>query len=115
MIKIDDVLIPTPSEFKVGIQDLSQAERNAAGTIIIERVRGGVRKLEMSWKHLSASDLQQLLSAVSPVFFTVEYPDPLTGSARTGTFYVGDRSVGSLNYLNGQPRWIDCKFNVIER
>lgn len=114
MIKIDGVEIPTPSDLSVGIQDLSKAERNARGTMIIERI-ATKRKLEMTWKYLDRDQLQQLLNAVSPVFFTVEYPDPLTNAMRTGTFYAGDRNTGALDYRNGVIRWVDSKFNVIER
>jgi len=114
MIKIDSIQIPTPSDYNVGIQDLSKAERNARGTMIIERI-AIKRKLELSWVYLAKDQLQQLLNAVSPVFFTVEYPDPLTGAAKTGTFYVGDRKAGAIDYRNGQPRWKDITFNLIER
>lgn len=114
MIKIDGVEIPTPSDCKVGIQDLSKAERNAKGTLIMERI-STKRKLEMSWKYLSREQLQQILNAVAPVFFTVEYPDPQTNAPRSGTFYAGDRSVPMLDHRNGTPRWKDLAFNVIER
>ncbi|OUM86647.1 MAG: hypothetical protein BAA01_11605 [Bacillus thermozeamaize] len=114
MIKINGVEIPTPSEYRVGIQDLSKAERNARGTMIIERI-ATKRKLELAWNYLSEADLRMVLSAVSPVFFTVEYPDPQEGTRKTGTFYAGDRSVGALDYINGKIRWKDIKFNLIER
>ena len=114
MIKIDGVEIPTPSDFRVGIMDISKAERNARGTMIIDRI-ATKRKLELAWKYLSREELQQVLNAVSPIFFAVEYPDPQTGARRTGTFYAGDRSVGALDYINGQIRWKDIKFNLIER
>lgn len=114
MIKIDGVEIPTPSDFQVGIMDISKAERNARGTMIIERI-ATKRKLEMAWKYLTKSELQQVLNAVSPVFFTVEYPDPQDNAIRTGTFYAGDRTVGALDYIDGQIRWKDIKFSVVER
>jgi len=114
MIKINGVGIPTPSDFSVSIQDISKAERNAAGTMIIERI-ATKRKLELSWSFLTKTDLSSLLQAVSPVFFTVEYPDPQTGSNRVGTFYCGDRTCGMLDFKNGVPRYKDVKFNLIER
>ena len=49
MIRINGVTIPTPSDYSVGIMDLSQAERNANGTMIIERI-ATKRKLEMRRK-----------------------------------------------------------------
>lgn len=114
MIKINGVTIPTPSTYQVGIQDLSKAERNANGTMIIERI-ATKRKLEMSWSYLSQSDLSVLLQAVSGVFFTVQYPDPQDGTLKTGEFYSGDRSAGAIDYKNGVMRWKDIKFNLIEQ
>lgn len=114
MLKIDGVVMPTPATYSWGIQDLSKAERNARGTMIIERI-ATKRKLELSWKYLDRAQLQQLLAAVSPIFFTLEYPDPQTDTVNTGMFYVGDRKVGALDYKNSQVRWVDCQFNVIER
>ena len=114
MIKIDGRAIPAPTDYGVGIQDISKAERNARGDMIIERI-ATKRKLELVFEFLPKSEHQQLLKAVAPVFFQVEYPDPETGAQRTGTFYAGDRTIGGLAYINGQMHWKDCKFNVIER
>jgi len=115
MITVGGVSISTPSDFSVGVMDLSKAERNANGKIIIERI-ATKRKLEMSWKYLSNASISALLTAISAsVFFTVVYPDPLTGSNRSGTFYVGDRNAGMIDYTAGTPRWKDVKFNFIEQ
>lgn len=114
MLTIGGQTIPTPSDYTVGIQDISKAERNARGDMIIERI-ATKRKLELAWKHLSKSDLQRVFSAVSPVFFSVSYVDPQTDSTQTGMFYSGDRSVGALDYVGGDIRWKDIKFNLIEK
>ncbi|WP_438312213.1 DUF6711 family protein [Sporosarcina sp. FA9] len=114
MIKVDGREIPTPSDYSVGIQDISKAERNANGTMIIERITTK-RKLELTWNYLSKEDLSRVMSAVSPVFFQVEYLDPQTNSKKTGTFYSGDRNAGALDCINGTIRWKNIKFSVIER
>lgn len=114
MIKINSVTIPTPSDYSVGIQDISKAERNANGTMIIERV-ATKRKIEFSYKYLSQSDLASLLQKISDVFFMVEYIDPQTGGTKTGTFYSGDRKAGAVDYRNGVMRWKDIGFNLVER
>lgn len=114
MIKINGVEIPTPSDYTVGIMDLSKAERNARGTLIIERI-ATKRKIEMSWNYLSKEDLSRLLKLVSPVFFEVEYIDPQENNWKSGTFYVGDRKMGALDYRNGNIRYKDIQFNIIER
>lgn len=114
MIKIDGTKIPTPSDYQVGIMDLSKAERNARGTLIIERI-ATKRKIELSWNYLDKVKLSQLLKLVSPVFFKVEYIDPEENTWENGTFYCGDRKVGALDYKNGNIRYKDIKFNIIER
>lgn len=114
MIKIDGITIPTPSDYQVGIMDISKAERNARGNLIIERI-ATKRKLEFSWNYLSIEDLSRLLKLVSPVFFQIDYIDPQENAWKTGTFYVGDRKAGALDYKNGNIRYKDIKFNIIER
>lgn len=114
MIKIDGITIPTPSDYQVGIMDISKAERNARGNLIIERI-ATKRKIEMSWKYLDKWDLSKLFNLVSPVFFKVEYIDPQDNVLKTGTFYAGDRKAGALDYRNGDIRYKDIKFNIIER
>ena len=114
MIRINGITIPTPSDYSVGIMDLSQAERNANGTMIIERI-ATKRKLDLEWNFLTKEQLSTLLNRVSSVFFQVEYIDPQENKKRTGTFYAGDRNVGALDYRRGNIRYKDIKFNLIER
>ena len=114
LIKISGVAIPTPSDYQPGIMDISKAERNANGTMIIERVTTK-RKLELSWTYLSQQNLSLILTAIAPVFFTVEYIDPQLGELKTGTFYSGDRNCPAVRYKNGVLEYKDVKFNLIER
>jgi hypothetical protein len=114
LIKIDGVEIPAPSEYSVGIQDISKAERNANGTMIMERV-ATKRKIELMWKYLDKDQLFQVLRAVSPVFFEVEYIDPQDNGIKVGTFYAGDRRSSIIDFKNGAPRYKDVTFNLIER
>jgi hypothetical protein len=114
LIKINGVAIPTPSDYSVGIQDISKAERNANGTMIIERI-ATKRKIELSWKLLSKDALSQVLNSVSAVFFSVEYIDPQEGATKTGTFYCGDRNCGMLDFVDSMPRYKEIKFNLVER
>jgi len=114
LIKINGVEIPTPSEYSTGIQDISNAERNANGTMIIERI-ATKRKIEMSWGVLTREETNVLLNAVSPVFFNVEYIDPQEGTLKTGTFYCGNRGGPMLTFEKGIPKYKNIKFNIIER
>jgi hypothetical protein len=115
IILVDGVAIPTPSEMSVGVMDLSKAERNANGLMLIERI-ATKQKLEFTWAFLTEFQLRNLLSAVSPVFFSVTYPDPELAGTKTGSFYVGDRNMGVLDFDNaGTPRYKDVSFNFIQR
>lgn len=115
LLKITGIDIPTPSDYNVGLMDLSKADRNARGGMIIERIRGDMRKLELSWKYLSPEDTSKVLNVVSGVGFSVEYLDPKTNSFQKRTFYAGDRSVGALDFIDGKIRWKDIKFNIVEK
>jgi hypothetical protein len=114
MIEINNIKIPTPSAFKVGIMDISKAERNAKGEMLIDRI-ATKRKLDLSWSYLEADELSRLLQLINNVYFFVRYPDPMTGNIVIKTFYVGDRNVGMYAYNKGQPRWNDISFNFIEK
>lgn len=114
LININGVDIPTPSDYQVGIQDITKAERNANGSMIMERI-ATKRKIELSWKSLDRSSLSIILNAVSGVFFTVTYMDPKDNAVRTGTFYAGDKTCPMFSFINGIPKYKDVKFNLIER
>jgi hypothetical protein len=114
LISIGGVALPTPSNVDVGIMDISKAERNANGLMIIERIAQKV-KLSLSYNYLSAGDASTVLNAVSPVFYNVTYLDPRTNTYKTSSFYTGDRSLGMIDFINGVPRYKDVKFDLIER
>lgn len=114
LISIGGVTLPVPSEFSVQIADISKAERNASGTMVIERITTK-RKLEIGYRYLSRTDMASVLTALNPVTFSVTYMDPQTNANRTATFYCGDRSVGMLDFVSSVPRYKDVKFNLIEK
>jgi hypothetical protein len=114
LVSIGGVDLLTPSDFGVSIMDLSKAERNANGTMIIERI-ATKRKLELSYNYLTGASLSVILNAIDSVFFDVTYLDPKTNGMRTGSFYCGDRSTGMLDYIDGVPRYQAVKFDLIER
>ncbi|ADY54719.1 hypothetical protein Sgly_0353 [Syntrophobotulus glycolicus DSM 8271] len=114
MIKINSIELPALTDYIVSIMDISKAERNANGTVIIERI-ATKRKIELAFGLLTREQLSQVLNLVAPVFFTVEYVDPQDNAIKTGTFYCGDRSAGGLRYKNGRMSWKGIKFNLIER
>lgn len=115
MLKINGVKMPTPSSFSVDIQDIDgESERVASGDLFRERV-AVKRKLSIEYPPLSMEESSKVLKSVSDVFFSVEYPDPMAGEFVTKTFYVGDRSIAVLSFINGELKWDGLKFNFIER
>lgn len=104
---------PAPSDYTVTVNDISKASRNALGNMIIERINTK-RTITCSWAYLNQSDTAELLQAVSSTSFNVTYIDPQTGGNRTSKFYVGDRSVGMIDFQGGVARYKDIKFTFIE-
>lgn len=113
LIEIEGVEIPTPSDYRVSVFDITKSERNARGTMIMEKITTK-RKIELSWNYLSEDDLKEMLNIIEQLFFNVEYIDPQDG-IKSGTFYKGDRKVRAMDYWNGNIRWKDIKFNLVER
>lgn len=111
-------LTPNPSQVSVDVYDLDDGAtttRTMDGLLHRDRI-AVKRKLSMSWDLLTGAQLSDILSAMSATFFNVTYPDPLTNSNQTKTFYVGDRSnpVGVVSPA-GAVLWQGISFNLIER
>lgn len=114
LIKINGVELKTPSSFSVGIQDISKAERNANGTMIIDRI-ATKRKIELGWEVLTAEEMATLLNKVSAIFFNVEHEDPQENAIKSGIFYCGDRKAPMLSYVGGVCKYKNLSFNLVER
>ena len=113
MLKINGVVIATPSSFEVTIQDIDgESNRNANGDMIRDRITTK-RKINLEWPSLSQSEISTLLNAVSSVFFTVTFPDPQSGMI-TKTMYVGDRTSPVYTNKNNKILWNNLKMNFIE-
>lgn len=114
LYSIKGVAMPTPSSYDVGILDISKAERNASGYMIIERI-ATKRKLTISYAWLTSANLSKVLQAVSGASFSVNYLDPQVGGFRSAEFYSGDRNLGMVSFIGGAPVYKDIKFELIER
>ena len=115
ILNIAGIAVKDPKVFQVEINDIDkESERNANGTM--QRTRVAVkRKLIIEWGPLSNSEISKILNAVSDVFFTVKYPDPVTGGMATKTFYTVDRTAPVLRVKDGVVRWEGLKTNLIEK
>lgn len=114
LISINGVALPAPSELQVGIMDISKAERNARGLMIIERV-ATKRKLFITYNFLTSWDAGVVLKAIAPAYYNVSYFDPQERKMKSGSFYCGDRQIDILDYYDDVPRYKELSFDLIER
>jgi hypothetical protein len=114
LVNIGGVDLPAPASYNVTITDITKNDRNAAGTMIIERI-ATKRAIQLGWNYLSGDDYSNVLNAVTNVFFTVTYFDPQNNTNQTGTFYCSDRQAGMIQFTNGVPSWSNVQFTLTER
>lgn len=112
ILTIDGVELPAPSSYKVQLSDLdsSGTGRTEDGTLVRERVRGGVAKISVSWAALSTADCARVLTATAPDSMQVGY---FFGTMRTAKMYAGDRTAALLAARDGQGVW-EVELNLIE-
>jgi len=116
MISINGVQIAIPKTYEATVSDLDgETNRNANGDLIRDRI-AVKRKLNLEWGPLTQSEIKTLLNAVSSVFFTVTFPDPMSGII-TKTMYVGDRTAPAYFYdtKTKEVKWQGLKMNFIEK
>jgi hypothetical protein len=114
LITVAGVALPTPAEFQIGYMDISKAERNANGNMIIERI-ATKRKLFLTYAFLTTSELSLILQKIAPAYYDVTYLDAHSNTFKTGSFYCGDRTMGMVDYVDGIARYKEFTFNLIER
>lgn len=116
MLKVNGADLPAPSAMKVSIFDVSaKAERTASGRAVIDRI-AEKRKVELKWAYLTGNQLNGLLTAVGTgAFFSLTYPDPATGAARTMTCACKEREMGVLMMVDGEPVWKNVEMTLEER
>lgn len=115
VLVIDGFDMPSPTVYRVSHMDLDSNDtyRNELGVTQRDRIRQGVRKIELGWTSLNAEDTALTLSSVKKAKFIVTFLDPELGEI-TRTMYVGDRSPIELKVdINGEQRW-NVKYNLIE-
>lgn len=112
------VWLPDPKRggLSISIQDLdaSTTGRNQKGELFRDRV-AVKRKISYSAPPLSRIEMSSLLQAITDQFFTLEYPDPQTGSTKSITVYCGDRTAPMYSCINGVYKWEGLTVDFIER
>lgn len=114
MLKADGVRLPTPTDYTQGIEEISKAERNAAGTMVKD-VIAFKDKLILVWQNLTQEELSLLTVVKKKNSVMLEYISMETGTSITGHFYTGSIQATGIQYKNGKIEyWKDVKMNFIE-
>lgn len=118
MLSVDGTVIPSPSSFTWGLMDNSASDggrvQDDSDTMFKNRT-SQKRKLQLSWNGLSKEDAATVLQAFNPEYISVTYPDAMSGTDQTRTFYVGDRTAPMKIWTVGNKRYEQLSFNIIER
>lgn len=118
LLNINNVDMPKPTTYQVNVQDLDSAEsvRSESGVLHRDRIRAGVRKIELGWI-VRTAESSKILKAVSGKSFTVKFFDPQQNSVMTATMYAGDKTVSLKNLIGdtgaATTLW-EISFNLIE-
>lgn len=117
MLTVNGVELPDPSEFTWGLQDVSASDAGRTEDTMMHKNRvGQKRKLNVSWNGLTPDKVSIILQAVNPEYMQVTYPDAMSNSNETRTFYIGDRSAPVHWWHGVYGRYYNkLSFNFIER
>lgn len=92
--------------------------RNANGVVVGQKVGRDQAKLDnLVFPWLKAETWASILQDMENFQVTVEYPDMVTNSWVTRTFYPGDRSakIWKIDQTTGLPsEYVECKCNLID-
>lgn len=113
-IKIDGVVLPSPTKYDLGYMDLDKSGRTSSGLMVRDRI-ATKRKIELDWGILTPEETSKILKSVKPPYIDVEFHDLESNSIVTGEFYAGDRKSSMILFKNGKPTTKGLAFNLIER
>lgn len=115
MIKVDGVEMPCPSSFSWGLQDISASESGRTDDTIMHKNRvGQKRKIALQWNVKDRKTTAFILQSFNPEYISVTYPDAMSGTDETRTFYVGDRTAPVKYWWVGKQLYGSISFDIIE-
>ena len=113
-IRIASVEVARPASVQVGRFDLTKSNRSASGRMVMEVVRAGIRRVDVTWRYLPDAELRQILDliAANKPFVLFEYPD--AGRQEQMMAYTGDIAYGAWHTINGVRYWKEVSIPFIE-
>lgn len=116
LLNINNIDLPAPTTLQPTITDLDSegTGRNQLGVMFRDRI-AVKRKVHCEWGILSKTEMVTILDAISDASFNLTYPDPQTGSLKTITAYVGDRSPAVVKVINDIDwMWTGLSLDFVE-
>lgn len=103
LIKINGISLPTPSDFKVEIQDLDgeSVRPIATGILRRNRIRANMLKVTLTWNLNTFVDIMNILNTVAPAEFNAELYIPDHGIRGTKKMYAGNKSYNYISTKKG--------------
>lgn len=116
-IKIGDKKFKA-DKYSIVASDLDgpNTKRTESGKLIRDRIRSDVYKLDLGWDRVTTEKLEELLEAISPVSFEVEFYDPTSPTKyRTKTMYAGAEKKREMKtHLNEDEIYWSFSVSLIE-
>ena len=115
--KIDNIVIPTPTEYKFNVEDLSSEQTGRTLDGVMHKDVVAVKdSYECKWSSLSWSDAATLLNAIDgKTEFNFTHADPrIPNQMVTSKFYVGKRSSSVAIITDSVSKWKDIQFTFIK-
>ena len=115
MIILNETALPSPASLSVRVSPQGgSAQYNTLGNTVLDNLRDK-RTVDIIWSRLSAAQLSQIATLLKDGgFFTLTYPDPLSGG-RTMTCRAKAQSARVYRYENGVPTWADVNLTLEEQ
>lgn len=116
-VAINSVPLPPPSSMSVLMADLhGDAERTAAGILVVDLIRSNVYKLELDWAYLTIGDMNNLKAALGiEMWKTISFLDDniwrnMTGYKSDFTYNV--HRIIAENKIDG---YTDISVSLVQR
>lgn len=111
-------VLSDPMSLQWDISDVDSSDgsgTNQLGVVFRDRI-ATKRTLTCAWGALNQTEMAALLSAMTDVFFDIEFPDALKGTSDTMEVYVSNRSAPLYQCVSGSDwKWTSMSVTFTER
>ena len=116
MITVNGTKLPCPSAYEWSLQDVSAGESGRTDDALMHKNRvAQKRKLKVEWVGKNWEETATIIRAVNNEYMSVKYPDMMSGTYESRTFYIGDRSAPVKFWFTNRKLIEKISFDFIER